>query len=141
MRLKKLLKVFSPAIALCIIAFFTIGSAQAAPKKTPVYINSTFTAGAYPTFTGTFTITGAFEESGTVTMVVDFNINGTRAHCFYTFVGENGTITAREECTYATDPAQGRWEIVSGTGAYENLRGNGSSLMPPHHENWQGVIY
>jgi hypothetical protein len=141
MRLKKLLKVFSPAIALCMVAFFTIGSAQAAPKKTPVYINSIYTAGSYPTFTGTFEVHGAFETAGTVTMVVDFNINGTRAHCFYTFVDEHGTFTVREECTFATDPARGRWEIVDGTGAYAGLRGNGSALMPANEELWQGVIF
>ena len=79
-------------------------------------------------------------------MVVDVIANGNRvvvAHCFYTFVTPNGTFTAREECTFATDPAQGRWEIVSGTGAYANLRGNGSSLMPGPgvQELFVGVIY
>jgi hypothetical protein len=142
MRYKKLLKL-SPAIALCMIAFFTIGSAQAAPKKAAVTIRSIYVLcpGCYPTFQGTFTISGAFETSGTVTMVVDFNSDRTRAHCLYTFVDGNGTITIREECVFATDPAQGRWEIVSGTGAYENLRGNGSALMPGNQENWEGVIF
>ena len=141
---KNSLKLFSPAIVLCIVAFVTIGSVQAAPTKAAVFINSAYDLSCcYPTFTGTYTITGAFESSGTVTMVVDFNSDRTRAHCLYTFVdgNGNGTITIREECVFATDPAQGRWEIVSGTGAYEGLRGNGSALMPGNEENWQGVIY
>ena len=138
------LKLFSPAIVLCVVAFFSIASVQAAPAKAPIFINSAYDLSCcYPTFTGTYTMSGAFESSGTVTMVVDFNSDGTRAHCTYTFVDGNGkgTITIREECVFATDPAQGRWEIVSGTGAYEGLRGNGSALMPGNEENWQGVIY
>jgi hypothetical protein len=146
MRHKKLLYLFSPAIALCMTAFFTTGSAQAAPKKTPVFINSIYTAKVNPnTFTGTFTITGALNTSGIATMVVDLKSNFTGAHCDYTFVDGNGTITVHEECTdFSADPADpaiGRWEIVSGTGAYANLRGNGSALMPGNEENWEGVIY
>ena len=141
-------KLFSAAIALCMIAFFTIGSvpSQAAPKKTPVTINSVYTylIPGTLTFTGTFTINiggGAFVTTGDATMVVDLNSHGNRAHCLYTFEADEGTLIIREECTFSTDPAQGRWEIVSGTGAFEGLRGNGSALMPGNQENWVGFIY
>ena len=136
-------KLYSAAIALCMIAFFTIGSvpSQAAPKKTPITINSSYDFSVYPA-EGTLTISGAFVASGTVTMEYAFNHNFTIAHCLYIFVAPEGTITIREECVFATPlQGQGRWEIVSGTGDYENLRGNGSALMPGNQENWEGFIY
>ena len=135
-------KFFSAAIVLCTIAFFTIGSqpSQAAPRKRAVTINSAYTFNTYP-FPGTFTISGAFETSGTVTMEVESIPTTSIFHCLYRFVAPEGTIVIREQCHFATDPDQGRWEIVSGTGAYANLRGNGSALMPGNLELWQGFIY
>lgn len=139
----------SAAIALCTIAFFMIGSvpSQAAPKKQAITINSIYDfGGGYP-FPGTFTISGAFEASGTVTMEVAGNPHAPIFHCLYRFVAldengdETGTIIIREQCVASPDPWQGRWEIVSGTGAYEGLRGNGSALMPGNQENWVGFIY
>ena len=137
-------KFFSCSIALVFIAFFTTSWVfpTTAAKRTPIIINSEYDlAGPYP-FQGTFYTHGALEIKGTVTMEVDVNHNATRFHCIYTFTGPQGTITIHEECVFAT-PAQGqgRWEIVSGTGAYANLKGNGSALMPGNEENWVGVIY
>src|SRR5712671_64076 len=106
-------KLFIATIALLLIACFTTSwvSPTAAPKKTPITINSVYDFSAYP-FQGTFYTHGALEIEGTVTMVVDFNSNGNRVHCVYSFVASKGTIIIREECVYAT-PAQGqgRWEI------------------------------
>jgi len=53
----------------------------------------------------------------------------------------SGTITIHQECQFATSPPKGRWEIVSGTGAYANVRGNGSLRMPPNTEAMRGFIY
>ena len=73
-------------------------------------------------------------------MHVDPNFNGIRAHCVVTLIPSDGsgTIIIDQECQFATSmPApyptgqgKGRWEIVSGTGAYANLNGNGSLTMP-----------
>ena len=136
-------KFFSAAIALLLIAFFTTSWVfpTPAPKKTPITINSAYDFSSYP-YPGTFYTHGALEIAGTVTMEVNANINSTRLHCLYTFVAPEGTLIIREECVFATPlKGQGRWEIVSGTGAYANLRGNGSALMPGNQENWEGVIY
>ncbi len=42
---------------------------------------------------------------------------------------------------YPTGQGKGRWEIVSGTGAYANLNGNGSLTMPGNEEAMTGFIY
>ena len=135
-------KFFSVAIALLLIAFFTTSWVFPTPAatKTPIIINSQYEFNSYP-FPGTFYTHGALEIEGTVTMEVDFNANRTTAHCLYTFVAPLGTFIIREECVFATPlQGQGRWEIVSGTGAYTNLKGNGSALMPGNQENWVGFI-
>ena len=136
-------KFFSAAIALLLIAFFTTGWVTPTPalKKTPITINSVYDFSSYP-YPGTFYTHGALEISGTVTMEVDVNSKGNRLHCVYTFVAPEGTFIIHERCVYSTPlQGQGRWEIVSGTDAYANLRGNGSALMPGNQENWVGVIY
>jgi len=74
-------------------------------------------------------------------MHVDLNFNGTTAHCVVTLIAPDGNIIIHQQCVFATSPPQGRWEIVSGTGAYANLNGNGSLTMPPNTEAMTGVIY
>jgi hypothetical protein len=137
-------KFFSSAIALLLIAFFTTSWVFPTPatKKGPIIINSVYDLGGPYPFQGTFYTHGALEIEGTVTMEVDVNPNATRIHCLYTFAAPEGTIIIRERCVFATPlQGQGRWEIVGGTGAYTNLKGNGSALMPGNEENWVGVIY
>jgi hypothetical protein len=139
----KKIKFISAAIALLLIAFFTTGWVfpTPAPTKTPITINSVYDLSAYP-FQGTYYTHGALEISGTVTMEVHFYTTASILHCLYTFVAPEGTFIIREECVFATPlQGQGRWEIVSGTDAYANLRGNGSALMPGNQENWVGFIY
>src|SRR6266704_2488414 len=129
-------KLFSAAIALCVIAFFTMGSVPSASASTPVpvTITATFDFAGFPDVTGTFTTSGALTISGPATMHVDLNYNGTRAHCVVTLIAPLGNIIIHQECQFATSPPRGRWEIVSGTGAYANLNGNGSLTMPPNSE-------
>ena len=137
-------KGFSAAIALCVIAFFTMGSVPfaSAATPTPVTITAVYDFSTFPDVTGTFTTSGALTISGTSTMRVDLNpYNGVRAHCLVTLIAPNGTIYIDQQCQFASSPPKGRWEIVSGTGAYANLNGNGSLTMPPFTEAMTGVIY
>jgi len=136
-------KLFSAAIALGVIAFFTMGSVPcySAPTPVPVTITGVYDFSTFPNVTGTFTASGALGNlSGTSTMNVGLNENGIRAHCVVTLTPSDGsgTIIIDQQCQFATSmPApyptgqgKGRWEIVGGTGAYANLNGNGSLTMP-----------
>jgi hypothetical protein len=136
-------KFFSAAIALCAIAFFTVGSAPSASAltRTPVTITGTYDFSTFPDVAGTFVTTGALTISGDTTMHIEPNENGTRAHCVVTLIAPDGVIIIHQECQFATSPPSGRWQIVSGTGAYVNLRGNGSLTMPANQEAMTGVIY
>jgi hypothetical protein len=92
-----------------------------------------YTSGAFPdiTFTGPFFISGAFYASGVAVMVAHLNANAMTYHCVWTLTDNNGdAFVLKEECEMATNPIKGQWQIVSGTGIYANLRGNGSALMP-----------
>ena len=146
-------KFFSAAIALCVIASFTMGSAPSASASTPspVTITGTFNFSTFPDVTGTFTTTGALTISGPAFMHVDFldARQSTAAHCVVTLFAPLGNIIINQQCQFATSmPApyptgqgKGRWEIVSGTGAYVNLNGNGPLTMPANQEAMTGVIY
>jgi hypothetical protein len=137
-------KIVSAAIALCMVAFFTMGSVPSSATPTPVTITAVFDFSTFPDVTGTFTTSGALTISGPATMHVDLLNNGTPAqpaHCVVTLLAPNGTIIIDQQCQFATSPPRGRWEIVSGTGAYANLNGNGSLTMPPNTEAMTGFIY
>ena len=138
-------KMFSAAIALCVIAFFTTGSVPSASASalTPVTITAVYDFSTFPNVTGTFTTSGALTISGASTMQVDLNpFNGVRAHCVVTlFPSTGGSIIIDQQCQFASPTPKGRWEIVGGTGAYANLNGNGSLTMPPNTEAMTGVIF
>ena len=136
-------KIISAAIALCTIAFFTMASVPSgsASTPTPVTITGTYDFSTFPDVTGTFITSGALTISGDTTMHIGPNHNGTIAHCVVTLIAPLGNIIIDQECQFATRPPSGRWDIVSGTGAYANLNGNGSLLMPPDTEAMTGFIY
>src|SRR6476620_4034923 len=128
--IKKLTVVAAFAAVFCVMT----QGVKAEPQKIAVSINSEYSFDSYP-FPGTFTMSvdGVVVAAGTVTMEVASNQNGIRFHCLYRFTptsGPVGTFIIREQCVFAVEPDRGRWEIVSGTGAYENVKGNGSALMP-----------
>lgn len=79
---------------------------------------------------GTFEITGLFSDSGQASEV--YFMAGKTTHGVKTLVGEAGTITIyyQAQVTWTsetTGEAIGKWVIISGTGAYENLHGTGDT--------------
>jgi len=116
-------------------------SVNSIAKRTAVTITGVYDFSTFPNVSGTFTTTGALTISGRTTMDIDEIVPGSIFHCVVTLFASNGTITIHQECEFATSPAKGQWQIVSGTGAYANLRGNGSLLMPPNTEAMEGFIY
>jgi len=110
-------------------------------SQTAVTITGVFDFSTFPNTTGTFTTTGALTISGDATMFVGV-ISDPVAHCVVTlYPSDGGTIVIHQECNFKTPTPKGQWKIVSGTGAYENLKGNGSLTMPPNTEAMTGVIY
>ena len=133
------------AITLLLIAFSATSWVTPKHRSHPsdVTITAVYDFSTFPHVTGTFTTTGAFTITGTSTMYVVPNQNGIRAHCdVVLYPSGGGTIIIDQECEFAgTAPWRGQWQIVSGTGAYANLHGNGSLTMPPNTEAMTGVIY
>ena len=113
---------------------------QANGQSSPVSIRTSFTGGAFPTLTGTFTTNGAIETSGDIVMDMYPNVSGIRSHFVLTLVSSNGTITIHQNCVFSNLSSKGNWKIVNGTGAYTNLKGNGSVLMLPFGEEMEGDI-
>ncbi len=106
-------------------------------KPIPVTITMAITGGAFPTFTGPITTTGDIIPPGEGSMYV--NSFGNVFHCIITLVNSEGTLKIREECNKTT--FMGQWQIVEGTGAYVNLRGNGKVMMPRRFEVLEGTIH
>jgi len=106
-------------------------------QPVPVTITMKITGGTFPTFTGPITTTEDFIPPGQGSMYV--NSFGNVFHCVITLVTSEGTIRIREECNKST--FMGQWQIIDGSGAYANLRGNGKVMMPRGFEVLEGVIY
>jgi len=94
----------------------------------PVTIHTSIT-GVQPdgtTFTGTVSIIGAISQSGTFVMQTE--AIGMALHCNLVLELPDGTLTIRMNCNMST--LNGRWKILSGTGSYDNTKGEGSLVMP-----------
>ena len=86
---------------------------------------------------GSFIATGALSASGTYVMDVNprgLGPWGTTLHCPTVLTNANGTITVRLDCrmiltSESTAGGPGNWRILSGTGAYANLHGEGTLTM------------
>jgi len=136
MRHKNLL---SSAIVLCAIVVFSAGwksfpSRQAGPVNISIV--------GFPD--GKFTASGALEASGTNFMEVRPSGKSTAIHCTNSVVTPQGTFTIVMDCQFIT--STGQWRILNGTGAYANLRGNGSLVMSFNSdgqdvETLEGIIH
>jgi hypothetical protein len=120
-------KLFSVAIALVLIAFFTTGWVSSPPASNATSITITTNGGDG----APFTTSGAFVTSGTRLMMVRLsgNSQATAIHCTNTFVTSDGTgtFTILSNCQFTT--STGTWRVISGTGNYANLQGNGTLVM------------
>lgn len=80
--------------------------------------------------TGFFSTSGLFSDAGPASEV--FKIAGTTIHGVKTLNGAEGTITLKFQAqmtwtSSTTGFAEGRFVIISGTGAYEKLHGDGQT--------------
>lgn len=79
---------------------------------------------------------GAINATGKWAM--DVRGTGSAFHCVNTMTFPDGVIVAVSNCNSVT--MKGNWHIIRGTGAYEGVDGNGSLVMYPHGEEWEGTI-
>jgi hypothetical protein len=74
---------------------------------------------------GTFATSGAFTDSGTFTTYYAGNAGYGKVRVWRRFAGKRGSIVIQDVLS-ATET--GSWTILSGTGAYRRLRGQGTSV-------------
>ena len=115
-----------------------------AAERVPIFIDIHDFTVSDDTAVGTFESTGAIATTGLESQV--FRVAGLSLHCVHTLTDANGTIVIRSQCNLVTNV--GEWRVVSGTGAYAGLKGNGSLLMvfnpdDPNeaHELLDGWVY
>ena len=134
-------KFFSAAIALLLIVFFTTSWVTPTPAHSPerITITAVYDYSTFPHVKGTFTTSGAATISGNSTMDIHPSGDGSKAFCQVLLTASDGTITIYQQCNLTA--SKGVWEIISGTGAYANVKGYGSLTMPPDTELMTGVIF
>ena len=124
-------------IAACIISFFMMSSFKAIPSASAsnaltldraeaINIFATTSSAQGSTFFGPVTVSGAINASGTYVMPTQQH--GMALHCLFVLSLPDGTISIRLNCNLVT--SYGVWKILDGTGAYQNLKGGGSLVMP-----------
>jgi|GEM_PF-3451530 len=130
-------------IALCMMAFFmmsgfkTSSSADPSNSGGPITIlSSNTTSSDGVTYVGNVQLTGAINASGTYVMPTE--VLGMALHCTFILNLPQGTITIRMLCNMHT--LNGRWTVLAGTGAYQNLEGGGSLTMPGIEELLVGAV-
>ena len=135
-------------IATCMMAFFMMSSFKATPSAalskaqnfnraaSITITSSNTTTSDNVTYIGNVTLTGAINASGTYTMPTE--VLGMALHCTFILTLPQGTIAIRMLCNMQT--LNGRWTVLGGTGAYQNLRGGGSLFMPGIEEVLEGTV-
>lgn len=107
-------------------------TASAAPPA-QVSIQATVTI-PNPVFSGVWQASGAIDDSGTFVRT-DVNLTGSffnsptvsAFQAKFLFSGTKGTLTLRLEVSFMASGLTGVWQIASGTGAYANASGHGTS--------------
>lgn len=79
---------------------------------------------------------GAIHATGKWAMSV--TVTGKAFHCINTMTFPDGEIIAISNCNTVT--MKGTWHVISGTGAYEGIKGNGSLVMLSYGEEWEGTV-
>ena len=130
-------------IAICMMAFFMMSSFKTSPSAVPsnssgsiTILSSNTTSSDGVTYVGNVQLTGAINASGTYIMPTE--VLGMALHCTFILNLPQGTITIRMLCNMHT--LNGRWTVLAGTGAYQNLQGGGSLTMPGIEELLEGTI-
>jgi hypothetical protein len=130
-------------IAICMMAFFMMSSFKTSSSAVPsnsagsiTILSSNTTSSDGVTYVGNVQLTGAINASGTYIMPTE--VLGMALHCTFILNLPQGTITIRMLCNMHT--LNGRWTILAGTGAYQNLQGGGSLTMPGIEELLVGTI-
>ena len=125
------------------MAFFMMSSFKTSPSAVPsnssgsiTILSSNTTSADGVTYVGNVQLTGAINASGTYIMPTE--VLGMALHCTFILNLPQGTITIRMLCNMHT--LNGRWTVLAGTGAYQNLQGGGSLTMPGIEELLEGTI-
>ena len=124
-----------------------LGSSQTTPasvQSKSVAFTLSMDFSTNPAF-GTFTATGALNTSGTAEYDYNPNQNFVTAHNVITLTTNEGTIIIHDECEFTVTPpfpnGRGSWQIVSGTGAYANIKGSGQETILNDGDILTGIIY
>ena len=130
-------------IAICMMAFFMMSSFKTSSSADPsnsagpiTILSSNTTSSDGVTYVGNVQLTGAINASGTYVMPTE--VLGMALHCTFILNLPQGTITIRMLCNMQT--LNGRWTVLGGTGAYQNLEGGGSLTMPGIEELLVGTV-
>ena len=110
------------------------GTPAAASTSVSVTIQSTVMIGLH---TGMWSASGGISDSGTLTEPTNFRVGvGAggfgQVHLVRVMTGSLGTITLVEDVSLTLEPdggiqSTGQWAVIGGTGAYADLRGQGTS--------------
>lgn len=132
------------AILLCVVATSSMAMhpgdrhERKHEKAKPITITAVYDFSTYPEVYGRFFTSGAFCIYGSATMKVREYNHGCFATSWVELCTEYGTITIKEKLNLKTNC--GKWQIICGTGKYENLKGHGTLTRSDCTEVLCGVV-
>jgi hypothetical protein len=115
------------AVVLGLALLSAVPAAASAPQPVSIVVHGSLTGPT--TAAGTYTVSGAFQDSGTY--IETFRFAGASIHGVKTLTGRKGTITLVAEAVIRWEsPTRavlfgGHWRFESGTGAYAGIQGGG----------------